>query len=302
MNNSNLKHTLCTLCVASLALLPATLTAQPNDHQPKGLERRQARPTTTADSLSYIAGMASTKGLLPYIISQCHVDTAYLADFVKGYEEALKMNSDPRYRARNAGIQMADMVLNSFLPSITNDFRKDGDKFNEPLYHEGFLAGVTSDSTLFSVNRAEEMYKAHRETAEKQEAMQHKYDNEAWLMKNKLRKDVHTTASGLQYRILQKGQGPLPQANDDVVVKYEGRTIDDKVFDSSYKRDPQTATFNCSRMIKGWAEALQMMPEGSKWELYIPHQLAYQDRRTGVVEPYSTLVFTIELMKVVKKP
>jgi FKBP-type peptidyl-prolyl cis-trans isomerase FklB len=86
-----------------------------------------------------------------------------------------------------------------------------------------------------------------------------------------------------------------------VTVKYEGRLIDGTVFDSSYKRNPQTTTFRVNQVIRGWTEALTMMPVGSKWELYIPQELAYGSRQTGKeIKPYSTLIFVVELVDIVK--
>ena len=106
---------------------------------------------------------------------------------------------------------------------------------------------------------------------------------------------MKTTASGLQYKVLRAGNGPVPSKDDKVTVKYEGQLIDGTVFDSSYKRDPQTSSFGVGQVIKGWTEALCMMPVGSKWELYIPQELAYGDRQAGTIKPYSTLIFTVEL-------
>ncbi|MBR7093590.1 MAG: FKBP-type peptidyl-prolyl cis-trans isomerase, partial [Prevotella sp.] len=103
---------------------------------------------------------------------------------------------------------------------------------------------------------------------------------------------------GLQYKVLRQGTGAIAKNDDEVVVKYEGHLIDGTEFDSSYKRDPQTSTFRPNQVIKGWTEALTMMPEGSKWELYIPQNLAYGERQAGKIPPYSTLIFTVELEKV----
>jgi FKBP-type peptidyl-prolyl cis-trans isomerase FklB len=111
---------------------------------------------------------------------------------------------------------------------------------------------------------------------------------------------MKTTASGLQYKVLVEGKGDVPTAKDKVTVKYEGRMIDGTVFDSSYKRNPQTTTFGCSDVIKGWTEALTMMPVGSKWEICIPQELAYGARQAGQIKPYSTLIFTVELVSIEK--
>lgn len=139
--------------------------------------------------------------------------------------------------------------------------------------------------------------KEAKERAERQ----YKLDNEAWIKQNATKEGVKTTTSGLQYKIITAGKGSVATKDDNVTVKYEGRTIDGKVFDSSYKRNPDTTTFRPDQVIKGWTEALCMMPEGSKWELYIPQDLGYGARSAGEIKPYSTLIFTVEVVKVEKK-
>lgn len=119
-----------------------------------------------------------------------------------------------------------------------------------------------------------------------------------FLAKNKEQKDVITTASGLQYTIIQAGNGPKPKATDTVRCHYEGRLIDGTVFDSSYRRN-QPADFPVNQVIAGWVEALQLMPVGSKWRLFIPSGLAYGEHGAGdVIKPNSTLIFDVELLQI----
>ncbi|WP_305851950.1 FKBP-type peptidyl-prolyl cis-trans isomerase [Spirosoma sp. KCTC 42546] len=123
----------------------------------------------------------------------------------------------------------------------------------------------------------------------------------AFLAENKTKAGVVTTASGLQYSIEKEGTGAKPTATDRVKVHYTGRLIDGKVFDSSVERG-QPAEFGVTEVIKGWTEALQLMPVGSKWKLYIPSDLAYGDRAAGAdIKPGSTLVFDVELLDIVKQ-
>lgn len=123
---------------------------------------------------------------------------------------------------------------------------------------------------------------------------------EEFLAENGKRKEVVTTASGLQYEILVAGNGPLPTINNTVKTHYRGTLLDGTTFDSSYDRgDP--AIFPLNGVIKGWTEALQLMPVGSKWKLYIPYNLAYGERGAGqVIGPYETLIFEIELISIEK--
>lgn len=118
-----------------------------------------------------------------------------------------------------------------------------------------------------------------------------------FLTKNAQRDGVVTLASGLQYEVVNEGTGATPQASSTVQTHYEGTLITGEVFDSSYKRG-QTAEFPVGGVIAGWTEALQLMKEGAKWRLYIPSELAYGARAAGSIPPHSTLVFDIELLKV----
>ena len=141
--------------------------------------------------------------------------------------------------------------------------------------------------------------------AVKGKAMDKKYaDNKAagekFLAENKTKEGVVTTPSGLQYKIITKGTGEIPADSSKVKVNYKGTLIDGTEFDSSYKRK-EPATFRANQVIKGWTEALTMMPVGSKWELYIPQELAYGARETGgPIKPFSTLIFEVELVGIEK--
>jgi FKBP-type peptidyl-prolyl cis-trans isomerase FklB len=119
---------------------------------------------------------------------------------------------------------------------------------------------------------------------------------EEFLAKNKSNEGIVTTTSGLQYKVLVAGTGAKPKATDTVDCHYEGRLIDGTVFDSSYRRG-QSAQFPVNGVIPGWVEALQLMPVGSKWQLYIPSELAYGEYGAGeTIEPNSTLIFDVELL------
>jgi FKBP-type peptidyl-prolyl cis-trans isomerase len=133
------------------------------------------------------------------------------------------------------------------------------------------------------------------------EGAANKKDGDAFLAANKGKDGVVTTPSGLQYKILKEGTGPKPAATDSVVCNYKGTLINGTEFDSSYKRG-QPATFPVSGVIKGWTEALQLMPVGSKWQLFIPSDLAYGERGPGPeIGPNSTLIFEVELLSIQEK-
>lgn len=144
-----------------------------------------------------------------------------------------------------------------------------------------------------------EMQKKQEAAAAEMSAVNEKAGKE-FLEENGKRAEVHITPSGLQYEVLTEGNGPKPTAQDRVEVHYTGKLIDGTVFDSSVERGAP-ATFGVTQVIPGWVEALQMMPEGSKWRLFIPSQLAYGPQGAGgVIGPNSTLIFDVELLKVVK--
>jgi FKBP-type peptidyl-prolyl cis-trans isomerase len=135
----------------------------------------------------------------------------------------------------------------------------------------------------------------------KEAGEKNKKDGEEFLAANKGKEGVTTLPDGLQYKVLTAGTGPKPTAADSVVCNYKGTLIDGKEFDSSFKRG-QPATFGVGQVIKGWTEALQLMPVGSKWQLFIPSNLGYGERGAGGdIGPNSTLVFEVELLSIVDK-
>lgn len=140
--------------------------------------------------------------------------------------------------------------------------------------------------------------RAKQEEKMKEAGEANKKAGEDFLAANKSKPGVVTTASGLQYKVITQGTGPRPTASDTVVCNYKGTLIDGKEFDSSYKRG-EPATFPVSGVIKGWTEALQLMPVGSKYELYIPSDLAYGERGAGAdIGPNTTLIFEVELLSI----
>ncbi len=136
----------------------------------------------------------------------------------------------------------------------------------------------------------------------KQLAEKNEKDGEAFLAANKVKEGVITLASGLQYKILKAGEGRKPTAGDQVICQYRGTFIDGTEFDNSYARN-QPAAFAVNKTIKGWTEALQLMPVGSKWQLFIPPNLAYGATGSGrTIGPNATLIFEVELISIQDKP
>ena len=246
------------------------------------------------DSLSYALGMNVTDGLSVFLSQNFGVDDAHMVDVLEGYREGLKKINDPKYMAYVAGVQVAQMVTDRMLPGRQAAFKSLSDTINIGLFHEGFEAAMMGKATRIDAAKAKKLEEDGKVAAiEAQKEVGRKF-----LAENAKKKGVVTLPSGLQYKVLRKGKGAVAKPDDSVVVKYEGTLIDGTKFDSSYDRDPQTTTFKPTQVIKGWTEALTMMPVGSKWQLFIPEHLAYGERQAGKIPPYSTLIFTVELEEI----
>jgi FKBP-type peptidyl-prolyl cis-trans isomerase len=150
------------------------------------------------------------------------------------------------------------------------------------------------NKTLIELKRKVVALQAQERAAARQKNLQ---AGEEFLAENAKRDGVVSLPSGLQYRVLEPGSGRQPAATDTVTVHYRGTLIDGTEFDSSYSRN-KPATFRADRVIEGWREALQLMPEGAKWELFIPARLGYGERGAGKIQPDSTLIFEVQLIKV----
>ena len=249
------------------------------------------------DSLSYAMGIEATEGLIPYLQQQMYVDTAYMDKFIEGFQQAIRKDAETKpLTAYSAGVNIAQMVNNSMVGRATKSMEGIVDSISADMFCKGFIAALQKNNSFFNNTAASEFIANTRDEHTK------KYikENEDFLTANKLKNGVVTLPSGLQYRILREGNGPVATTNDEVEVKYEGRLINDTIFDSSYTRNPQTNKFRPNQVIKGWTEALTIMPEGSMWELYIPQNLAYGERQAGKIPPHSTLIFKVELIKVFK--
>ena len=259
---------------------------------------------SSSDSVSYAAGMNMTKGLIPFLLQQ-HVDTTMMADFVRGFMEAVKTADDPKMKAYMTGMNIAQQVTERMLPGLMKEFEDSPDSISAGLFYRGFTDALTNDTTHFTEEKAES-YFTEKQRADKAARDEKLYGanrdaGRKFLEENAKKDSVITLPSGLQYKVLVKGNGEVPLANDKVKVNYEGRLIDGTVFDSSYKRGEPTE-FTPNQVIMGWKEALTMMPVGSKWQLYIPYELAYGERGAGGdIKPYSMLIFDVELVDIVKK-
>ena len=258
------------------------------------------------DTLSYAMGMAQTQGLKEYLSDRLQIDTAYMDDFIKGLNDGANAGDDKKKAAYYAGIQIGQQISNQMLKGINHEvFGDDSTKtISLKNFMAGFVSGTTGKKGLMTVEQAAQVAQA-KMVSIKAKAMEKQYGpnkvaGEKFLAANKKKPGVVTLPSGVQYKVIKEGNGPMPKDTSMVKVQYEGKTIDGKVFDSSYKRG-EPISLRANQVIKGWTEALVHMPVGSVWEVYIPQNLAYGEREQGQIKPFSVLIFKIELVSLGEK-
>jgi FKBP-type peptidyl-prolyl cis-trans isomerase FklB len=201
-----------------------------------------------------------------------------------------------------------DKVSYAIGVNIGKSMRKDTVDIDPAIFSRGMkdaLAGgkllLTDDEMKAALTKLQSDLRAKQEQAMQKAGEVNKKTGEDFLAQNKTKEGVVTLPDGLQYKILKEGTGPKPAAADTVVCNYRGTLIDGTEFDSSYKRG-QPATFPVSGVIKGWTEAVQLMPVGSKWQLFLPADLAYGNRGAGAdIGPNAALVFEVELLSIQNK-
>ena len=254
-----------------------------------------------SDSLSYAAGMTYTTGLIDYVGKQFGVDSTSMGAFVAGLREGIKRSNDKQFMAHSAGVQIAQLLETRMYPGVANEVKNTPWTLDSITFNRGFIDAVLNDTTVMQVVDAKKYYEKTMTDEKHRQEDAYKKENVDWLAENAKKEGVVTLPSGLQYKVLTAGTGEVATKDDNVTVRYEGKTIDGNIFDSSYKRNPDTSTFRPDQVIKGWTEALTSMPAGSTWMLYIPQELAYGSRAAGQIKPYSTLIFKAELVKIDRK-
>jgi FKBP-type peptidyl-prolyl cis-trans isomerase FklB len=283
---------------AALAAVSAVMMFACGNGTPK------ANLKSDVDTVSYAIGMAQTQGLKDYLVGRLGVDTAYMDEFIKGLNEGANAGDDKKKAAYYAGIQIGQQISNQMVKGINHELFGDDSTKTISLknFMAGFVAGTTGKGGLMTVDSAaqvaQEMMRAIKAKNLEKEFGGNKADGEKFLAENAKKEGVKVLESGVQYKVIKEGTGAMPKDTSLVKVHYEGKTIDGKVFDSSYKRG-EPADFRANQVIKGWTDALVHMPAGSIWEVYIPQDLAYGERQQGTdIKPFSTLIFKIELIEV----
>lgn len=294
--------------VAAMAIAAATFTSCGNGTPKANLK-------SDVDSMSYAIGLTQTQGLKEYLVDRLQIDTAYMNDFIKGLNDGANAGDDKKKAAYYAGIQIGQQISTQMMPGINREvFGNDSTKtISLKNFMAGFVAGTTGKNQMMDMDKAQLvseslMRKVKAETA-LQEFGANKEAGEKFLAENGKKEDVKTLEveydqldgtkgkSFIQYKVIKEGSGAMPKDTSMVKVHYEGKTIDGKVFDSSYNKN-QPADMRVNQVIKGFTQALVHMPEGSIWEVYIPQELAYGERQAREIQPFSALIFKVELLNV----
>lgn len=227
----------------------------------------------------------------------CTFDPAKIAE--KKFQEGMKSAKNKNYEAKLQGKTVAGQLFGMIhqMPNL----QIEGFTCNEEMVKVGVINALVGDSTIFSTEEASKFYNEYAEAKHKAklefEFAGNREAGEAFLAENKEKAGVITTESGLQYKVIKMGKGATPTKQDRVRVHYHGTLTDGTVFDSSVERG-EPAEFGVTQVIAGWTEVLQLMPVGSKFQVYIPYQLAYGERDMGTIKPYSALIFDIELLDI----
>ncbi len=283
------------LQIAVIAVITAATLAGCGNSAPK------ANLKDNVDSLSYAFGLAQTKGLKEYLVGRMGVDTTYMDQFLKGLNAGMNAGDDKKKVAYNAGLQIGQQISNQMVPGINNEIFGDDSTRTISIknFMAGFLTGVKGKEGVMSQDDAMMVFRIKLEEVKTQVAEERYAPNKAagekFLAENAKKEGVVTLPSGVQYKVIKEGNGPLPTDSSVVQVNYEGRLINDTIFDSSYKRG-SASKFRVDRVIPGWTEALKLMPVGSTWEIYIPQDKAYGSRQQQKIDPFSTLIFKVELL------
>ena len=258
------------------------------------------------DSMSYALGMAQTQGLKEYLQERMGVDTTYINDFIKGLNEGANAGENKKKAAYYAGIQIGQMISNRWVKGL--NYQVFGEDSTQTVSLKnilaGFISGTTGKKGLMTMEQAGTVWETKMREV-KAKAMEKQYgpnkEKSAKFIAETAKKDgVKKLDSGVLYKVINEGNGAIPADTSKVKINYEGKTIDGKVFDSTYERNAPV-TMRANQFIKGFVDALVHMPAGSTWEVYIPQELAYAERDMPTIKPFSALIFKIELISVDEK-
>lgn len=243
---------------------------------------------TPQDSLAYAVSLAKSESLSDVVYGQLGVDSACIDDFVRGVCDAFPMNDDAKSKAYVAGLSIGAQAANVYGRANDEVYPNDSvNKLDKAMFLAGLIAGVYNSDEVMTMEQA----------VEYSDRVVYRQASEDFMEENKTREGVVTLPSGLQYKLDVEGKGALATASDTVSVIYRGTFPNGRTFDSSRGKE---VAFPVGGVVPGFAEALQVLPEGSKGKIYIPWQLGYGKSGNRSIPPYSVLIFDIEVMRVIK--
>ena len=250
------------------------------------------KPVSPAD-FSYAAGVAQSSSLAQFLAQRSGVDSAHIKDFVEGLSKEVSADEAAKLRALLASIDIKKQM-----PQIVQSMNQQATGKGDTTYVDAtiFLKGLTEGLLKTNSLSADSATKIEQQQYDYY-TQQLKTRNADFLKNYAKQKGVKSTPSGLLYKVIKEGDGAMPADTSEVEVHYEGKLIDGSVFDSSYKRG-ETATFAVNQVIKGWSEAVKLMKVGAEYEVCLPYEIAYGERGTRGIPPYSTLIFKIELKSI----
>lgn len=286
--------------ILAVSAIAAAALSSCNNSTPK------AQLKTDIDTLSYAIGLVQSQYVRQAIQQGQVIDTTYMSEFIRGINEGANAGDNKKKAAYIIGLQIGQQLSTQLVKGVNHEvFGEDSTKtISLKNMLAAFVTGVSGKKGIMTPEKAQ-MEAQTKMEAIKTKTMEKEYGpnkiaGEKFLAANKKKPGVVTLPSGLQYKVIKEGHGPIPKDTTMVKVQYEGRTIDGKVFESSYKNGQGPVSIKPQQFIPGWTEALTHMPEGSIWEVYIPQELGYKERQAGSIKPFSTLIFKIELLKVGK--
>lgn len=251
---------------------------------------------TVADTVSYSIGMGRAVRAYKSQLAQAGIDESVYDEFVKGFMEAAKNPDDPKMKAYAIGYEVgSEEMQNAYVGIGESMFGEDSDlSLNKNNYVKGFIDGLKDEFSIMTFEEADATSERLYQYFTDLQFENNRKAGEDYLAKKAQEEGVVKTASGLMYKVITQGTGKKPSATSDVMVKYRGSLVNGTVFDEQ----TSPISLNLAQVISGWTEGLQLMNEGSKYELYLPYDLAYGERAQSIIKPYSALIFEVELVSV----
>ena len=282
-------RTILVVALAATLSFSAFAAKKTKKNNKKVAQPVMVKPVSPAD-FSYAAGVAQSASLAQFLAQRSGVDSAHIKDFVEGLSKEVSADEAAELRALLASIDIKKQM-----PQIVQSMNQQATGKGDTTYVDAaiFLKGLTEGLLKTNTLSADSATKIEQQQYDYY-TQQLKTRNADFLKNYAKQPGVKSTPSGLLYKVIREGAGAMPTDTSEVEVNYEGKLVDGTVFDSSYKRG-QTATFAVDQVIKGWSEAVKLMKVGAEYEVCLPYEIAYGERGTRGIPPYSTLIFKIEL-------